>query len=62
MQQESRLGPSARALEVLDRTLMSFGLLASIKGPKVSPSSGLRVLLAGVESIFTRLELSYHPL
>ncbi len=39
---------------------MLFGLRTSFEGAEISPSTGLRVLLAGIEAVFAGFELSDH--
>src|SRR5262245_38558829 len=47
-------------LVVLNRALVLLGLSARAERPEVSPASGLGVLLARVEAILTRRQLSNH--
>jgi hypothetical protein len=44
-------GLSAVVLEILDRAFVLQRFFASVEGPEVFTLSGLRILLAGIESI-----------
>lgn len=47
-------------LEKLDGSLVLFGCLARLESTEITPLSGLRVLLAGIQTIVARLKFSNH--
>jgi hypothetical protein len=53
---------SSVALEILHGALVFFGLLARVEGPQIATFTGLRIYLARIEPVFTRLKFSDHCL